>query len=138
MATDAHATTLEGPADLRLVEQVLDALERLYEAADDVAADDRVLFQLAVSEVATNIAEHGLPPGSVRVRVRLEVAPERLAASFVDTARPASVDLDEAEMAAPLEESGRGLAMAVAALDEFTHERSGGNTWSLVRRRGAA
>ena len=30
-------------------------------------------------------------------------------------------------------ESGRGLAIALAALDELSHETDGGNTWRLRR-----
>ncbi|ROR67424.1 ATP-binding protein [Agrococcus jenensis] len=135
MPTDARTTTLEGPADLAFVEATLDALDGLYGAAGDVAPDDRALFQLAVTEVVTNIAEHGLPPGSVHVSATLEVHPTHLAASFTDTALPADVELDEAEMPDPLEESGRGIALAAAALDAFEHERRGGNVWRLRRDR---
>ncbi|WP_413319288.1 ATP-binding protein [Agrococcus sp. 1P02AA] len=132
---DPRSTTIEGPADLRFVDTVIEALDALCEAAGDVDAEDRVLFQLAVTEVATNIAEHGLPPGEVRVMAHLEVRPTHLAATFTDTAVPAEVELHDAAMPGPLEESGRGIALAAAALERFEHERRGGNVWRLRRDR---
>lgn len=136
MASEAGRTaTLEGAADLKFVEATLDALDRLLAAEPGVGADDRMLFQLAVSEVATNIAEHGQPPGSVRVSVTIDIDPDRLCATFVDSAQPASIVLADAAMPSAEQESGRGVALALMSLDEFTHERAGGNVWRLRRDR---
>ena len=58
--------------------------------------------------------------------------------STVGTADPALLDLRHVEMPDEDAESGRGLAIALATLDELTHERDGGNTWRLRRlHRGA-
>lgn len=133
-----RSASLEGVAGLAFVEATLDALSGLAAAAPDVSPEDLMLFQLAVSEVATNIAEHGQPPGSVRVSVTLAIEPAALSATFVDSAEPASIVLADAAMPGPEQESGRGVALALAALDEFTHERAGGNVWRLRRDRRSA
>ena len=74
----------------------------------------------------------------VEVTVALAADPEAFCAVFTDTGDPALLDLSSVEMPDELAESGRGLAIALATLDELVHETGEGNTWRLRRRhRGA-
>lgn len=135
MDTDAVVAQVEGPASPALVEEVLDALDGLWSRAPEVSAEDRTLFTLAVSEVVTNMVQHGRPAGEFRVQVELRITPEALAAMLSDTAEPISLELAGAEMPDADEESGRGLALARTVLDDFTHTAGAdGNTWMLSRR----
>jgi serine/threonine-protein kinase RsbW len=133
----AHAV-IEGPADLSLVDAVHAALESLWAAVPDVADEDRMLFALAVSEVATNVVEHAEGPAHPTISVRLEVDAEALTAVMTDDADPALIRLDQVTMAGEESESGRGLALALAALDGLVHEPAEGNTWRLRRNRRPA
>ncbi|MGL4256681.1 ATP-binding protein [Microbacterium sp.] len=133
MATES-AIRLEGIADPLLVDRVHDALDRLFERAPGAGDEDRMLFRLAVSEVATNVVEHALAREPIHVTVEVDAAPGAFSAVFTDTADPALIDLGAVEMPGEDAESGRGLAIALAALDELVHERNGGNTWRLLRR----
>ncbi len=132
----AHVAGLAGPA---FVEHVLDALDALWESAPHVAPEDRTLFALAVSEVSTNIATHADAPGEpdvgITVEVDIEVGADDLVATFVDTADPARIDWDAVTMPDVDSESGRGLALSTAVLDDFEHSGDAtGNTWVLRRR----
>ncbi|MGY1724070.1 ATP-binding protein [Blastococcus sp. SYSU DS0533] len=119
------------------------ALEALHELITDlwqespaVPHGDRLRFETAVTEIAGNVVKHaGTAPGRT-FTVELTVYPDRLEAHLQDRGRPAAVDLDVVTLPDELAESGRGLALAVAAVDELTYRRDGAvNHWRVVRRR---
>jgi serine/threonine-protein kinase RsbW len=138
MHTDARSMHIDGPARLDLVDRVLDALDRLWADTAYVPVQDRTLFALALSEVATNMVQHTADPETVALTVDVLVSRDCLDATLTDTAPPAEIDWDRVEMPEADSESGRGLALSTAALDELRHfsdER--GNTWRLRRRLAA-
>ena len=132
MATDP-SIRLDGTADPAFVDRVHAALDELFARAPATGDDDRMLFRLAVSEVATNVVEHAVAREPIHVTVELDVDAEAFSAIFTDSADPALLDLRHVEMPDEQAESGRGLAIALAALDELSHETDGGNTWRLRR-----
>lgn len=135
MDTDPGAIHLVGPARLALVDSVLDALEVAWSDAPHVPEQDRTLFTLAVSEVATNMVQHGGGPHDVTLRVDIRISKDDLAATLTDTAPPASIEWHGVAMPGEDSESGRGLALARTVLDEFAHAFDHrGNTWTLRRR----
>lgn len=137
MATES-VIRLSGIADPLLVDRVHDALDQLFARAPDAGDEDRMLFRLAVSEVATNVVEHALAREPIHVTVELDADAHAFWAVFTDTADPALIDLGAVSMPGEDAESGRGLAIALATLDELAHEPDGGNTWRLRRvHRGA-
>jgi serine/threonine-protein kinase RsbW len=125
---------------------VPDDLERLHDLLENVAAEhphvpaaDVMMFETAVMELANNVVEHGRPVGEVRWAFRLEVQESALSACLSDSGEeyaawdPASASDMPGEMA----ESGRGLPLASAVLDEIGYERAdNANVWTLVRRWG--
>lgn len=134
MDAETRAFHVSGPAGLDLVDRALDELDRLWERAPEVSPQDRTLFTLALSEVTTNIAQHN-DRTDVVFSVDVRVTADELRASVRDTAPPAPIDWDAVSMPEEAAESGRGLALSQAALDEFTHTVGDhGNTWVLVRR----
>jgi len=96
----------------------------------------RFAFEIAVVEIATNIVEHThRAEGSAGRRFRLELTADAtsVTAVFTDNGQPADIDLSTVTMADTDEESGRGLALAIAALDSLDYSRvDGRNTWTLV------
>jgi len=122
-----------GIADAGLPDRVFDALETLWDAAPHVGEEDRSLFALAVSEIAANVVEHAEAREPIHVSVALSVDDDALGAVFTDTADPALIDLGRVSMPGEDAESGRGLALALATLDELVHETHDGNTWRLRR-----
>ena len=133
MPTDASPSIrLDGSADLAFVDALLDDLDRLWDLAPGIADEDRLLFGLAVSEIATNIAEHS--PTEARISAEVIASAGSLRAELRDTAPAARVDLSTPMPGADAE-SGRGLALSTSVLDELRHETTGaGNVWTLVRQ----
>ncbi|MEV7133330.1 ATP-binding protein [Arthrobacter sp. NPDC093128] len=120
------------------LELVHDLLGELWEGEPGIELMDRIRFETALIEVASNIIEHSRPAGddSVRFVLTLECEPERLYAEFTDNARPAGIDLSRAELPGDLSASGRGLALAKVALDQFSYAKEDdGNRWTLLCRR---
>ena len=124
---------VEGIADAGLPDRVFEALESLWTSAPHVGEEDRTLFALAVSEIAANVVEHAEAREPIHVTVTLTVGDDALGAVFTDSADPALIDLTRVSMPGADAESGRGLALALATLDELVHETTDGNTWRLRR-----
>lgn len=135
MSTEPVVREVSGRAELALVDAVHDALDEIWRAVPDVSDEDRLLFALAVSEVATNVVEHAAGDASPTVTIRLSVDAAELVAVMSDDADPALIRLDRVTMPDAEAESGRGLALALAALDELRHETDDGNVWILRRDR---
>jgi len=132
------AARLSGAADLELVDAVLDAIQRLYDAVEGVSSTDQMMFSLAVCEISTNIAVHARPldeHDEVLVDVELSIDDLALAATFVDNAQPAQIALRALVLPDESRESGRGLVLVRSAVDDLSHEAARGNIWRLRRLR---
>ena len=124
---ELSATTSEGTLD-----RIMDLVAEMF-AAEELDDSDRMQFEIAVAEIGANIIEHAGRGDAVSVALTLELHPDRLEAVFVDDGAPARVDLRSVELPDALAERGRGLAIALAALDELRYRRQGGiNRWTLV------
>lgn len=135
MAAEPLVRRIDGPAGLATVDRVLDELEDLWSSASHVPTEDRTLFTLAVSEVTTNIVQHSAEDSPVKLSVEIRSTPDDLTAVIRDSAPPAGIDWHAIAMPDEDSESGRGLALAQAALDDFSHRfDDDGNTWTLRRR----
>lgn len=127
--------SVRGLADEGFLDDVHRALASLWQRVP-AADEDRMCFELAVAEVAGNVVQHGASDaGEVEVRLDLEATDDDLIAVFRDSADPPIIDLSKVAMPDADAEAGRGLALALAALDELTHLTDDGNTWRLRRRR---
>ncbi|MGW5324192.1 ATP-binding protein [Rhodococcus pyridinivorans] len=127
---ELSATTREGTLD-----RIMDLTAEMF-AAEQLDDSDRMPFELAVAEIGANIIEHAGHGELVTLTLQLQLFPDRLEAWFVDNGNPARVDLRSVELPDALAERGRGLAIALAALDELEYRRrTGTNRWKLVRYR---
>lgn len=118
------------------LDRILDLVGEMV-AADDVDEEARMQFEVAVAEIAANILEHAGGGDPVTFTLELGLSPDRLEARFTDDGTPARVDLRAVEMPDVFAERGRGLAIALAALDELEYRRrQGNNMWRLVCYRG--
>ena len=122
---------LQATAGPELLEPVHDLLARLWTDEPGVDERDRIRFEIAVAEVAANIAEHGAGAGAAHVSLRLSSSPGRIQAVFEDDGAP--VESMPEQPPAGDAERGRGLLLARAAVDRFSYERDGAtNRWVLV------
>lgn len=130
---------LSAPADPQMLELVHAVLEQLWTNHPDVADTDRMRFEMAVIEILGNIVEHAYQidapeDGTARrFDISLGATDTALTASFADNGMPMAIDLSGVTMPGEDAESGRGLALAAAAVDDMSYERvDGRNHWRLL------
>ncbi len=135
---DPVEVRVEGTADPSWVEQVHAACDELWLRAPGTPEPDRLRFETAVIELATNVVRHTRPdgPDPVRTEVVLRSAGPRLEAELADTGTAVPVDLDPGPVD-DLAESGRGIRLVLRAVDSLSLDRERGrNVWRVVRTRG--
>ena len=128
---------LEGLAVPETLNLLHDLLERVGREHPDIDAGDLMLFETAVIEIAGNVVEHGRPPGVVSWTFRLSVLPERLEGRLSDSGEEYPGGAWGTAMPDdPMQEDGRGLALATAVLDALDYERTDDvNHWTMLRNR---
>lgn len=134
-AADGAELRVEGSAEPGWLDEVHDALARLWAATPVVPDLDRMRFETAVIEIATNIVRHTVPTGvgPVDATVLLRSEPPRLEAVLSDDGSAVVVDLDPGPVD-DLAESGRGIALVQNAVDSLSLTREDGrNTWRITR-----
>lgn len=138
---------LSAPADPEVMDLVHGLLEHLFARAPHVDDATRMKFEMSVIEILGNIVEHAYahdsalaavdPSESRRFEITLLAEERDLVATLSDNGLPMSLDLSEVSMPDELAESGRGLALATAALDTLDFARvEGRNHWRLACRLG--
>ena len=122
MAGEYALRGLAVPESLNRLQDLLDQVRREHPELDET---DVSMFETAIVEIHGNVVEHGHPPGQVIYAFELEVSSDRLVGILADTgvAAPDLSGMDELpdEMA----ESGRGLWLAKATLDDLQYARAG-------------
>jgi serine/threonine-protein kinase RsbW len=118
------------PDQLDVVHQ---SLARFWQELPVAPADEwRMLFEIAISEIAANIVEHAQPP---ILQLRLRARAGRVSAEFTDSGLGWVGPPDPGQMVDDLAERGRGLALAIRAVDDVVYERAGStNRWRLVKQ----
>ncbi|WGL50590.1 ATP-binding protein [Nocardioides sp. BP30] len=137
---------LSVPARPQSLDLVHPAIEQLWSAHPEVGELERLRFETAVIEIFANVVEHAFrndpedPDGDGRrLDLVLAVTGAQVEATFTDNGQPAELDLSVVTLPDADSESGRGLAMAIAALDDLSYEHEGGrNRWRLLVRLAAA
>ncbi len=130
---------ISGMAVPESLDRLQDLLVLVRTDHPEIDETDLTMFETAIVEIHGNVVEHGHPPGRVIYAFELEVHPDRLVGILADTgsAVPDLTQLDE--LPEEMAESGRGLWLAKATLDELEYARIGDrNTWKLVRVRSDA
>lgn len=129
----AEEHALERRARADQLDAVHDTLAQFWEGIGALPDERwRMLFEVAVSEIAANIVEHARP---AVMNVRLSAAADRMVAEFTDTGDDWEAPPEQAEILDELAERGRGMTLARTACDEVAYERVGAvNHWRLVKR----
>jgi serine/threonine-protein kinase RsbW len=131
VAGDYSLSGLAVPESLELLHGLLDQVRSDCPHLDETHLS---MFETAIVEIHGNVIEHGRPRGQLLYTFGLKVHDDKLVGVLTDNG-VADPDLSELE-ALPNEvsESGRGLWLARATLDELEHARiDGRNTWTLTR-----
>ena len=130
------AVRAQGTAGPDCLDHVHAVLADLWAGAPEVDEEDRVLFEMAVVEVAGNIVEHA-GPKPVTFELDLAVYDGHLEATFRDTGEPTGdLRVDARQMPDEMAETGRGLPMVRAVVDVLEQGRADcTNRWFLRRAR---
>ena len=137
MTESSARRSLEASVAPESLEQIFALLAEWWEEVGEVTAATRFGFETAVIEIAGNIVEHSEGAGEDR-RYTLDLLADAdtLSATFRDDGDPPVLDLDAVRMAGEDDESGRGLALASAGVDEMSLRRVGDrNVWTLETKR---
>lgn len=125
---------LEGLAVPDTLDLLHELLERVGREHPEVLAEDLMLLETAVIELAGNVVEHGGSSGEVAYTFALEVHADELEARLEDSGE--QVPSSSTDMPDEWSEDGRGIPLARLTLHELEYERLGErNAWRLVRRR---
>jgi len=124
-----------GQAGLEWLTQIGETLAQIWEVVPGVPEDDRLMFEVAVFEVAGNMVEHSVP-APTWYHFELDVNRSRLRAVLRDNAGRTTVPLQAARMPDEMADGGRGLPLAKSALDILEYDAAEGNCWTLVRLLG--
>ena len=117
------------------VDTVHDFLEGVWLDAPGIDETDRMAFETALIELASNVIQHADAEGVTCV-LSVETEDGQLRAQLSDTAETGGVRLVGVEMPDDLDESGRGIAFIQLLVDDLSYERADGrNIWSIVKRR---
>lgn len=132
-------TSVSVPATLEEVRRLTDCVRAFAEAhkSSEAAVID---LELAAAEAANNIVLHGYDGALGEITLHLTQDQEGLWIELVDSGVPIpAAVLDRPSSAEHSAESGRGLAIISACVDELAYETAHGvNRLSLLKRRTAA
>ncbi|MFL6143304.1 MAG: ATP-binding protein [Labedaea sp.] len=127
--------TLTLPADPQSLERVYGMFETFWAQCQDIEMHERIRFETATVEIANNITAYVATDDFTLI---LADRGGEIEARFQDAGPPLPFDPRDATMPPSLAESGRGLALACAAVDEVHyHHENHQNVWRLILRRGA-
>ena len=128
------------PARPESIEAVHDLIAALWAYQPQLSAADRVRFEAAVIEIASNIVKHATAwnpnQEEVAIELTLTAGPDRITARFQDDGGVIGFDPSAtAQMPDEIAEDGRGIALTQALVEHLSYERADAtNVWTLSYR----
>lgn len=133
--TEPSVHTLEMSVPPDDVNTVHNLLETVWSDAPGISLRDRMSFETALIELASNVIQYANAGTGVSCRVSVETQDDQISASLCDSGKAADVELDGRRMPDGMAESGRGIALIQALVDELTYSRDDDvNHWEITRR----
>ncbi|MCU1534628.1 MAG: hypothetical protein JWR53_1109 [Glaciihabitans sp.] len=127
-----HVLTLFSPPDD--IDAVHDLLAEVWMQLPTISKTDRHSFETALIELTANVLRHADPGKEVTCTVQVETFSDRIEATLSDTGAAGEVELIERDMPHSLSESGRGIPLIQALVDELDYSRVGAtNMWRMTR-----
>src|ERR1019366_2912365 len=125
-------TMFSPPATL---DAVHDLLSTVWEKSPKVNLENQMRFETALIELVSNVFRHADTGDGVACALTIDISDMQIEAQWRETGDPGDFQLMEAIMPDELDESGRGIPLIQAMMDEFTFENQGEhNFWRIVRK----
>lgn len=116
------------------LDAIENTLDRMWSVHLHVPTTVRMQIGIAVAEIAGNIVEHAVGARALWARMEARVGLTEVRVEFTDDGSPNSVDLGAVRLPHEMAETGRGLALAQAVLQNLSYRRNGMNHWTLVSK----
>jgi serine/threonine-protein kinase RsbW len=130
----SQTLVLRSPRDN--VDLVHSFLQTLWATRPDIGDLDRMAFETALIELASNVVEHANSGEGVTCIITVAVDNQYLKGNLSDTAEAGEIQIAGMTMPSTEAESGRGIALVQMLVDELQYERVGDrNIWSFRRDR---
>lgn len=114
--------------------RVHDLLAKVWVDSPQISTIDRASFETALIEVAANVIQHANNGNAVECTVAIDASDGVITATLIDTGRESDIELAGARMPDATAESGRGLAIVKALVDEVVYDSDGNvNYWRITR-----
>jgi serine/threonine-protein kinase RsbW len=125
--------TLRSPADD--IDVVHAFYERICNAHPSLNEMDRLRFETALIELASNVIQHADDGNGIIADIQLEVSADSISATITDSSPAGKVELALREMPNEFAEHGRGIAFIQRLVDVLHYERRGDeNIWRIEKR----
>lgn len=120
------------------VNTVHDMLEQVWNDVPEIGPEDRLKFEIAVIELASNVMRHADTGSGVVCALVIQTYPDRITATLSDSGEPGEVTLVGRTLPKDaLAESGRGIPLIQALVDELRYDSDDGfNHWHITRMLG--
>ncbi|MEO5920198.1 MAG: ATP-binding protein [Pseudolysinimonas sp.] len=116
------------------VDTVHGLLEIVWTEVPAIGMEDRFSLETAIIELASNVMRHADPGSGVSCTLLIETFPDRIEVTLSDSGEPGDVQLADRDMPDVLAESGRGIPLIQALVDELRYDRTDGlNHWHITR-----
>jgi serine/threonine-protein kinase RsbW len=130
---NVHTLLISTPPDD--VDDVHALLESVWRDSAHVLELDRISFETALIELASNVIRHADSGHGVTATLTIEVSGDQIKANLKDSGKPGNIELGNRSMPTDLSESGRGIALIQALVDELNYERDANhNHWQIIRK----
>ena len=121
------------PGDVNAVHALLEAV---WADAPEIPMMERFKFETALLELASNVVRHADGGSGLWCTLEIDTDSESIRATVLDDGEPSEDHvLVRRDMPDALSESGRGIAMIQALVDNLAYTREGmTNRWHISRR----
>jgi len=110
-------------------------LQDIWEKSPHVSIRDRHSIETAIIEIVANIILYSVATSGITCEIVIEIGAESIKATISDNGDLADLVIDEHIMPDEFSESGRGISLIRALVDELEYDNSNGkNTWCISKK----